>query len=303
MAVSQHFIIWKCGSKLNNHYLYYWLQLMKPEFERVAVGSTIKTIGLPYFKKLRITYPTLMREQIKIVEILMNWDRAIYLTAQLIAAKQQRKRGLMQQLLTGKRRFPDFQQEWSDASFGHIFRTKCMRNIGSKIKNPITVGKYAIRPQHEHFNRIVASDNLENYNIIEQGDFVYDPMSAYYGAFGRYELDEPGIVSPVYRVLHINPDYDSDFIKHFIKSHYIAYQLSANSSQGNREGKRRTIQDEAFESISFKIPDIDEQRAIAKVLNACDHELALLDRKLILLKKQKQGLMQQLLTGKVRVKT
>jgi type I restriction enzyme, S subunit len=92
-------------------------------------------------------------------------------------------------------------------------------------------------------------------------------------------------------------------MKHFIKSHYIAYQLLANSSQGNREGKRRTIRDEAFDSISFKIPDIDEQRAIAKVLNACDIELALLDRKLALLKKQKQGLMQQLLTGKIRVKT
>ncbi len=128
-------------------------------------------------------------------------------------------------------------------------------------------------------------------------------MSAYYGAFGRYELDELGMVSPVDRVLRISPDYDFDFMKHFIKSHYIAYQLSANSSQGNREGKRRTIQAEAFDSISFKVPDIDEQHAIAEVLNACDHELALLNRKLELLKKQKQGLMQQLLTGKVRVKT
>jgi type I restriction enzyme, S subunit len=242
-------------------------------------------------------------EQHAIINILSTWDRAIDLTAQLIAAKQQYKRGLMQQLLTGKRRFPAFQQQkWLDASFGQIFHTKYVRNTGSHIKNPITVGKYAIRPQNEHFNRIVASDNLENYNIIEQDDFVYDPMSAYYGAFGRYELDEPGIVSPVYRVLQINHNYDSDFMKHFIKSHYIAYQLSAHSSQGNREGKRRTIQAEAFDSISFKIPDIDEQRAIAQVLNACDQELSLLNRKLELLKKQKQGLMQQLLTGKVRVK-
>ncbi len=209
----------------------------------------------------------------------------------------------MQKLLTGKKRFPAFQQQqWSDASFGQIFRIKSVRNVGSRVKTPITVGKYAIRPQNEHFNRIVASDNLENYNIIERGDFVYDPMSAYYGAFGRYELDDPGIVSPVYRVLQINPGYNSDFMKHFIKSHYITYQLSANSSQGNREGKRRTIQTEAFNSISFKIPNSDEQRAIAEVLNACDHELALLDHKLALLKKQKQGLMQQLLTGKIRVK-
>lgn len=285
----------------------YLYQFMRSSlFLKQAIAVSMRT-GLPKINRddlnqIEVLIPP-PDEQHKIAEILSTWDRAIDLTAQLIAAKQQYKRGLMQQLLTGKRRFRAFQKkEWASTSFGQIFYTKSAKNIGSHIKTPITVGKYAIRPQNEHFNRIVASDNLENYNIIEQGDFVYDPMSAYYGAFGRYELEEPGIVSPVYRVLHINPNYDSDFIKHFIKSHYIAYQLSANSSQGNREGKRRTIQTEAFDSISFKIPDIDEQRAIAEVLNACDQELSLLKRKLELLKKQKQGLMQQLLTGKVRVK-
>ena len=56
MAVSQHFIAWKCDNheKLHSWFLYNWLQLNKPEFERQAVGSTIKTIGLPYFKKLKI---------------------------------------------------------------------------------------------------------------------------------------------------------------------------------------------------------------------------------------------------------
>jgi type I restriction enzyme S subunit len=254
-------------------------------------------------KEFTIDYPINPEDQENILRILTTWDHVIDLTTQLIAAKQQRKRGLMQQLLTGKKRFPNFQtQPWLEASFGQVFQAKSIRNTGSLIQNPITVGKYAIRPQNEHFNRIVASNNLENYNIIEKGDFVYDPMSAYYGAFGRYEMDEPGIVSPVYRVLQINSGYDSDFIKHFVKSHYIAYQLSANSSQGNREGKRRTIQSEAFDSIRFKIPQIDEQQAIARVLNACDNELVLLERKLALLKKQKQGLMQQLLTGKIRVK-
>lgn len=285
----------------------YLYQFMRSSlFLKQAIAVSMRT-GLPKINRddlnqIEVLIPP-PDEQHKIAEILSTWDRAIDLTTQLIAAKQQYKRGLMQQLLTGKRRFQAFQEkEWSSTSFGQIFYTKSVKNTGSQIKNPITVGKYAIRPQNEHFNRIVASDNLENYNIIEQGDFVYDPMSAYYGAFGRYELDEAGIVSPVYRVLHINPKHDSDFMKHFIKSHYIAYQLSANSSQGNREGKRRSIQTEAFDSISFKIPDIDEQHAIAEVLNACDHELSLLNRKLELLKKQKQGLMQQLLTGKVRVK-
>jgi type I restriction enzyme, S subunit len=286
-----------------NYPLFVYYLLQSVDFDKFSDKTSVPGVNRNDIHRLPVLLPSLS-EQHCIADILAICDHAIDLTAQLIAAKQQHKRGLMQQLLTGKRRFPTFhQQRWLDATFGQTFRSKCVRNLGSKVRNPITVGKYAIRPQNEHFNRIIASDNLENYNIIEQGDFVYDPMSAYYGAFGRYELDEPGIVSPVYRVLRISPGYDTDFLKHFIKSHYIAYQLSAKSSQGNREGKRRMIQPEAFDSISFKIPDIDEQHAIAKVLNACDLELTLLDHKLSLLKKQKHGLMQQLLTGKVRVKT
>jgi type I restriction enzyme S subunit len=65
MAVSQHFIAWVCEekAKLDKWFLYYWLQMKKPLFERMAVGSTIKTIGLPFFKKLRIIHPPLPEQQ------------------------------------------------------------------------------------------------------------------------------------------------------------------------------------------------------------------------------------------------
>lgn len=281
-------------------FIYYQVVHGLPALQSKALGSTVPGLSREDVASLPVLLPPLA-EQHRMVAILETWDRAIVFTTQLIATKQEHKHVLVQQLLTGKRRFPAFRERWALATFGQVFSSKNARNTGSRIKTPITVGKYVIRPQSEHFNRVVASDNLENYNIIELGDFVYDPMSAYYGAFGRYELGEPGIVSPVYRVLHVNPGYDSDFMKHLIKSHHIAYQLTANSSQGNRHGKRRTIQEEAFDSISFAIPSIDEQRVIAEVLNACDRELALLARQLVLFKQQKLGLMQQLLTGKVRV--
>ena len=58
LCVSQHFITWLCNEKtLHNWYLYYWLQYRKSEFERIAIGSTIKTIGLPYFKQYKLTLP------------------------------------------------------------------------------------------------------------------------------------------------------------------------------------------------------------------------------------------------------
>jgi len=105
MAVSQHFIALKCDNreKMYNWLLYSWLQLNKKEFERPAVSSTIKTIGLPFFKKLKIAAPPIP-EQRKIAKILQTWDRAIATTDKLIDGSKQQKKALMQQLLTGTRR-------------------------------------------------------------------------------------------------------------------------------------------------------------------------------------------------------
>ena len=108
MAVSQHFIAWKCDNshKINSWFLYNWLQLNKTELERQAVGSTIKTIGLPYFKKLKIALPP-YQEQEKIAQILSTWYQAISATEKLLENSQQQKKALMQELLTGKKRLLD----------------------------------------------------------------------------------------------------------------------------------------------------------------------------------------------------
>ncbi|EJL6324873.1 restriction endonuclease subunit S, partial [Vibrio cholerae] len=130
MAVSQHFIAWKCDNteKLNSWFLYNWLQLNKAEFERQAVGSTIKTIGLPYFKKLKIAVPP-YTEQKKIAQILSTWDKAITTTEQLLYNSQQQKKALMQQLLTGKKRLLDkngvrFSGEWKEYNLEDVFSFK-----------------------------------------------------------------------------------------------------------------------------------------------------------------------------------
>lgn len=98
MAVSQHFMAWVCdGSKLSNWFLYYVLQILKPTFESIAVGSTIKTIGLPYFKSLFITIPS-VKEQNKIANCLFGLDSLITAQTQKLEALRTHKKGLMQQL-------------------------------------------------------------------------------------------------------------------------------------------------------------------------------------------------------------
>ena len=101
LAVSQHFIAWRCGSRLNNHFLYYCLQHHKRRFEQIAAGSTIKTIGLGYFKAFRISLPPL-REQQDIAARLFALDQAMWCYEGHCEHVKRVKAGLLQGLLTGK---------------------------------------------------------------------------------------------------------------------------------------------------------------------------------------------------------
>ncbi len=101
MAVSQHFMVWQCGENLNNYFLYYLLQFWKPFFESIAIGTTIPTIGLPFFKKFKIIFPQKI-EQDKIALILSNIDFQIQSQIQYKEKLELLKKSLMQKLLTGQ---------------------------------------------------------------------------------------------------------------------------------------------------------------------------------------------------------
>ncbi|MFP3753021.1 restriction endonuclease subunit S [Cupriavidus sp. SIMBA_020] len=102
MAVSQHFMCWKCDQKMDNHFLYYWLQFNKRTFENIAMGSTILTIGLPYFKKMKIACPIEMEEQRNIAAKIKASDTRIFSLQDELSKLKQQKQGLMHDLLTSK---------------------------------------------------------------------------------------------------------------------------------------------------------------------------------------------------------
>lgn len=101
MAVSQHFMAWRCSEQLNNLFLYFYLQREKPRFEAIAMGSTVKTIGLPFFKSFAIRLPARM-EQDHIADVLMNAEQNLASHVAELAKFRQQKIGLMDDLLTGR---------------------------------------------------------------------------------------------------------------------------------------------------------------------------------------------------------
>lgn len=103
MAVSQHFIVWTCHEKrISNWFLYYVLQKMKPIFESIATGSTIKTIGVPFFRDMSVMLPALPEQQ-KIADVLFAVDSRLKAETEKLADFKTHKIGLMQQL------FPSFE--------------------------------------------------------------------------------------------------------------------------------------------------------------------------------------------------
>ena len=289
MAVSQHFMAWKCDNheKLHSWFLYNWLQLNKPEFERQAVGSTIKTIGLPYFKKLKIAVPPFPEQQ-KIAQILSTWDKGIAVTEQLLANSQQQKKALMQQLLTGKKRLLDengvrFEGEWEEVLLGDIAKI----TTGSSNRQDSNLnGEYTFFDRSED----IRTSNIYLFDceaVIVPGE-GQDFVPKYF--VGKFDLHQR-----TYAIM--------DFISHdgkflFYAIHYFRSYFLSQAVGSTVKSLRLPM----FQKMKISLPELAEQQKIAKVLSTADQEIEALQRKLDGLQQEKKALMQQLLTGKRRVK-
>ena len=291
MAVSQHFMAWKCDNheKLHSWFLYNWLQLNKPEFERQAVGSTIKTIGLPYFKKLKIAVPPFPEQQ-KIAQILSTWDKGIAVTEQLLANSQQQKKALMQQLLTGKKRLLDengvrFEGEWKLTELNSLLDYHqptpylvASTEYDDKYEIPVlTAGKTFILGYTNEKSGIYQ-DSLP---VIIFDDFTTDSKF----------VDFPfKVKSSAMKILTAK------------KGASIKYVFEAMRMLKFTVGGHQRHWISIFSNLVIPIPKSHEQQKIAKVLSTADQEIEALQRKLDGLQQEKKALMQQLLTGKRRVK-
>ena len=315
--VNQHVCILRPKNNLLPKYLSDLLnsRIGRHQIYSFQTGGSREGLNYAQIRAFQVPVPPL-KEQKRIASTLRTWDRHLTQIDALIEQKQTRLKGLRQRLLTGDVRFPAFTgsnameevdigyvpRDWNQCRLGDLFDWRTDKNHDDAISKVITVGKDSIRDQKDHFNTSVASDDLSNYRVIEPGDFVYDPMSAYYGALGRYDLDVPGVVSPAYRVIQLRDGYDSDFVRFLLDSHYVGFRIDASSLQNNKSGKRRGLRKEAFASIKVYIPPtLAEQRKIANVLEEAEREIDQLRDLRAARARQKKGLMQRLLTGEVRV--
>lgn len=313
MAVSQHFIAWICettNKSLQSEYLYYWLQWMKPEFERMAVGSTVKTIGLPYFKKLNISYPKLP-EQTAIASMLSTWDLAIEKAERLIAVKERSYLWLSQKHLFGdavstanaskKTKWFSVPNHWKIVKIGKIAKeVGSFNNSGENIP-VLSCTKYdGLVDSLTYFNKQVFSQDTSTYKVVAKGQFAYATNHIEEGSIGYQDVYDKGLVSPMYTVFETNKDVDDSYLYKVLKSVVYLHIFRANTSSS--VDRRGSLRWKEFAKLPIPLPPIEEQKQIAVILTTARQEIDLLKKQADAYRRQKRGLMQRLLTGDWRVR-
>lgn len=260
------------------------------------LGATINSINGSDLKEFKIPLPPLP-EQKAIAQVLSTADAAIHTTEKLIAQKELRKKWLMQQLLTGKKRLKGFVGEWKEMQLSEMFTE---RNDTKYFDLPLlSIGQNGVYPQDESVKKDTSNEDKSKYKRICPGDIGYNTMRMWQGRSALSDLE--GIVSPAYTVVTPKKNADSLFFSYLFKMPKMTNLFWRNSQGLVDDTLNCKFKD--FSIVKVLLPQTkEEQTAIAQVLQAADKEISLLKAKAEKLREQKKGLMQQLLTGKVRLK-
>lgn len=265
-------------------------------FQSCSKQSTnLASINSTQLKQFPVLLPPLF-EQRKIADILDTWDAALTKLDEIISAKERRKQSLMPRLLHGRIRLRGFRERWVRAKLGELFTNRTESNRPDLPLLSITADQGVVH-RASLTKRDTSSEDKSKYLRIAPGDIGYNTMRMWQGVSALSALE--GIVSPAYTICTPSSRIDGRFAAHFFKlPHTIS--LFHRYSQGLVDDTLN-LKYPSFATIEVNVPsDLAEQKAIAAILDAADAELCLLRDQRLAVDKQKRGLMQQLLTGKIR---
>lgn len=268
--------------------------LLRKQIIKFGQGAIRSNIGQGDLSKVKIPIPPLP-EQIAIADCLSTWDKAIELQNKLIDDKQNRKDALAQQLLCGKQRLPGFTEEWKEFKLGDLFAER--NEVKTINLSLLSIGQDGVYPQTDSNKRDISNSDKSKYKRIAVGDIGYNTMRMWQGRSALSNLE--GIVSPAYTILAPKNDVNSYYFSILFTTSKLT-NLFWRNSQGLVDDTLNCKYKD-FSKIKHFVPSFEEQNAISKILKISEKEIQLEKQKLTDLQDQKKGLMQQLLTGKVRL--
>lgn len=274
---------------IQNNFLKFYLSSPKfqAELDEKSTGSTAKGIKGSVLHKMPLSIPPLPEQQ-KIAQILSTWDEAIQTTQLLLDKLESRKKGMMERLLSGKM-----------LEIGQVATHISIRNKEDKVLPVLSCTKYnGLVDSLEYFGRKIYSDDTSTYKIVPKYTFAYATNHIEEGSIGYQSKYVEALISPMYTVFETNELINDIYLLKSDKYIKIYQQNMAGSID-----RRGALRWNDFSKIKIPFPPIEEQTAIAKILDTADAEIQETKAYLKTLKQQKKGLMQSLLTGKIIVKT
>ncbi|EKA6050813.1 restriction endonuclease subunit S [Vibrio vulnificus] len=315
VLVSGYYNVVSASKLVDTDYLSAFLKsaAMSYMYERVALGSLNekKRVHLSELKKIVVPIPSI-KEQLKVGQILSTWDKAIATTEKLIDASKQQKKALMQQLLTGKKRLVDpetgkaFEGKWEEVKLGDV----CIVNPkkASEPENGLVsfIPMDAVSEDAKLLRKEVKqySEVFKGFTAFIDGDVLVAKITPCFengkGAQVFGLENGVGFGSTEFHVLRAKKNISSEFI--YFLTNTSGFRIRGEMNMQGSAGQKRVTTD-YLKLYKMTIPkELAEQQKIASVLTAVDKEIELLEAKLAHLKQEKKALMQQLLTGKCRVK-
>ena len=284
-----------------NSTLFVWYNLIwhfqRNQFTDCKSIGAQPAISTPSLKKLKLPSPP-FSEQVAIANLLTKWDMYGSKILALLGQKELRKKWLMKQLLTGRKRMSGFGGKWSNVRLGDVTTNFSRRNknlVDAKVYSVTNSNGFVL--QSDHFEREIAGDDLSAYKIIKKNEFAYNPARINVGSIAFFE-NEIGVISSLYVCFSTKKELLDYYLLQFLELEHTKHRIGSLGEGG----VRIYLWYDLFAKLKMDLPSIEEQTAIARVLQAADKEISLLRARLDKLKEQKKGLMQVLLTGKKRLK-
>lgn len=301
---STGFAIIESKNELDSMYLYQNLysHVITNQINKRIVGSNYPAINGKDVENLKIPFPSDENERKKIVLILTTWDKAIELKEKLIEQKREQKKGLMQKLLTGKVRLPGFEEEWQELKISEFCTTYSDSTPSQTRKEYYENGTIPwIKSEELNLRKVTHTEEfITEKGLRNSSAKLVEPetiLLALYGATAGVVAISKIRAAINQAILAISPNNNCNKNHLFSYLEYVMERVVKKYTQGGQPN----LSAEIIKNLAIQLPSIEEQKAIADVLMKIDLNIELLEAELEQLKQQKQGLMQFLLTGKVRV--
>ncbi|HBW0106658.1 TPA: hypothetical protein MEB29_003674 [Klebsiella aerogenes] len=279
--------------------------IIKKQFDGFIFGSAQPQLTVSLLKALVIPIPPFY-EQVKIACILSVWDKAILLSEQLLRNSLQLKNTLMQSVITGKKRFLEFKGQWDKRTLSDI----CILGAGQPAPQE---EKYFFHGEHDFIRVSDLGSNTSRWapqsrdkinqlairecklELVPARATLFTKSGASLLLNQRAQLKESSFIVSHLGFAKAKDGVSDDFV------FYLMCSIDFNRYAAGTS--LPALQLSVLKSLKVLLPPFEEQQQIASMLSDADAEISILEKKLFLLKQEKKALMQQLLTGKRRVKT